>query len=45
LSADSQRYFDYHHSAQDRIESIHPRELELGAAAMASLLYLFDTNP
>lgn len=45
LSADSQRYFDYHHSAQDRIESIHPRELELGAAAMASLLYLFDSNP
>jgi Zn-dependent M28 family amino/carboxypeptidase len=45
LSADSQRYFDYHHSAQDRIESIHPRELELGAAAMASLLYLFDTHP
>lgn len=45
LSADSQRYFDYHHSAQDRIESIHPRELELGAAALASLLYLFDSNP
>ena len=45
LSADSQRYFDYHHSAQDRIESIHPRELELGAAALAALLYLFDTNP
>lgn len=45
LSADSQRYFDYHHSAQDVIETIHPRELELGAAAMASLLYLFDSFP
>lgn len=45
LSADSQRYFDYHHSAQDVIETIHPRELELGAAAMAALLYLYDSTP
>ena len=44
LSVDTQRYFDYHHTAQDRIESIHPRELELGAAAMSALLYLFDAH-
>ena len=40
---DSQRYFDYHHSAKDRIENVHKRELELGAAAMTALIYLWDT--
>ena len=29
---DSQRYFDYHHSDKDVFESVHPRELMLGAA-------------
>jgi len=32
---DVQRYFDFHHSALDTLESVHPRELELGAIAMA----------
>ena len=41
---DSQRYFDYHHTAQDNIESVHPRELELGSASIASFLYFFDQN-
>lgn len=40
LRPDPQRYFDVHHSANDTLESVHPRELELGAAAMATLLYL-----
>ena len=40
---DSQRYFDYHHTANDRIEAVHPRELLLGAASMMSLVYLLDT--
>lgn len=39
---DSQRYFDYHHTAADVLEAVNPRELELGAAAMAALVYLFD---
>ncbi len=39
---DSQRYFDYHHTSQDRIEAVNQRELELGAASIATLVYLID---
>lgn len=39
---DSQRYFDFHHAASDTFESVNRRELELGAAALASLIYLLD---
>ena len=39
---DSQRYFDYHHTAVDRFEAVSKRELELGAASMAALVYLLD---
>lgn len=42
LRPDSQRYFDYHHAESDTFEAVNKRELELGAAAMASLVYLFD---
>jgi hypothetical protein len=42
LKPDSQRYFDYHHAANDKFEAVDKRELELGAATMASLVYLFD---
>ena len=42
LRPDSQRYFDYHHAANDTFDAINKRELELGAAAMTSLIYLFD---
>ncbi|WP_435579629.1 M20/M25/M40 family metallo-hydrolase [Gilvibacter sp.] len=42
LRPDSQRYFDYHHAPNDTFDAINKRELELGAAAMASLVYLFD---
>lgn len=42
LRPDSQRYFDHHHSDNDTFEHINKRELELGAATMASLVYLFD---
>lgn len=34
---DNQRYFDVHHSANDVLSSVHPRELELGAIATAIL--------
>lgn len=39
---DSQRYFDIHHSSNDVFENVNKRELELGAASMASLIYLID---
>ena len=42
LHPDSQRYFDYHHAANDKFDAVNKRELELGAATMASLIYLFD---
>ena len=37
---DSQRYFDVHHAATDVFESISRRELLLGAANMAALVWL-----
>ena len=42
LRPDSQRYFDYHHASNDTFDAVDKRELELGAATMASLVYLFD---
>lgn len=39
---DSQRYFDIHHASSDVFENVNKRELELGAASMASLIYLID---
>lgn len=39
---DSQRYFRYHHTEEDTLDKVDKRELELGAAAMASLTYLID---
>ena len=44
LTPDSQRYFDYHHSVTDTIDKVNPRELHLGAAALASLIWLVDTQ-
>ncbi len=41
---DSQRYFDYHHTSIDNIQAVNKRELELGAAAITSLVYLIDKN-
>jgi hypothetical protein len=42
LRPDSQRYFDYHHASNDTFDAVNKRELELGAATMSSLVYLFD---
>jgi hypothetical protein len=42
LRPDSQRYFDFHHAANDTFDAVNKRELELGAATMTSLIYLFD---
>lgn len=41
-SPDSQRYFDYHHAATDLFEAVNKRELELGTASMATLVFLLD---
>lgn len=41
---DSQRYFDYHHTPVDNFESVSQRELELGGASMAALVYLLDQH-
>jgi len=37
---DAQRYFDVHHSALDVLESVHPRELELGAVVLAIMAFI-----
>ena len=42
LIPDSQRYFDFHHSKDDVFENVHKRELELGASAISSIVYLVD---
>ncbi len=39
---DSQRYFDYHHTETDTFDKVNKRELELGSASMASIVYLMD---
>ena len=44
MTPDSQRYFDIHHTAEDSLDKVNPRELELGAAALASLIWLVDTQ-
>ncbi len=44
LQPDSQRYFDIHHSENDTFDQVNKRELELGAATMASLMYLMDMH-
>ncbi|MGA2622696.1 MAG: M20/M25/M40 family metallo-hydrolase [Bacteroidota bacterium] len=40
LRVDGQRYFDYHHSDNDTIDKVNERELELGAASIATLVYV-----
>jgi carboxypeptidase Q len=44
LTPDSQRYFDYHHAANDVLEKVNQRELNLGAINMAALIYLTDKH-
>lgn len=42
LLTDSQRYFDLHHAPTDTFDQINRREMQLGSAAMAALIYLLD---
>jgi hypothetical protein len=39
---DSQRYFDVHHAETDVFENVNKRELQLGAAAVAAMIYILD---
>ena len=39
---DSQRYFTLHHTDADVFEAVNKRELEMGTATMAALIYLLD---
>lgn len=41
---DSQRYFDVHHAETDVFENVNKRELQLGAAAIAAMIYVLDQN-
>jgi len=42
LRPDSQRYFIHHHTPIDTFEYVNQRELELGDAAMAALIWMID---
>jgi hypothetical protein len=42
LRPDSSKYFDVHHSDLDVLESVHPRELAMGSAALTSMVFLID---
>jgi carboxypeptidase Q len=44
LTPDSQRYFDYHHTTIDTLDKVNPRELAIGAASLAALIWLVDTQ-
>lgn len=42
LIPESQRYFDYHHTPADTFDKVNKRELELGAATMAAVVWLMS---
>ncbi len=42
LITDTQRYFDLHHAATDTFDQVNRREMQLGSAAMAAIIYLID---
>jgi len=44
LLTNSQRYFEYHHTANDKFENLSRREMQMGTASIASLVYLIDRN-
>jgi hypothetical protein len=39
---DGQRYFDYHHTADDTFNKVNKRELELSAGVIGAIIYLID---
>jgi hypothetical protein len=42
LTSESQRYFDYQHSEADTFDKVNKREMQMGSASIASLVYLLD---
>lgn len=42
LHVNSQRYFDHHHSATDTFDKVNKRELHLGTATMAAMVWLLS---
>ena len=42
ILTDSQRYFDYQHAPSDTFEKVNMREMQLGTAALAAMIYLID---
>ena len=44
LIPDPQRYFDYHHTANDMFEAVNHRELKLGAFTLTALVYLVSEH-
>jgi carboxypeptidase Q len=40
LNVDPQRYFDYHHSADDTIDKVSEREMAYGSATLALMAYI-----
>ena len=45
LRLDSTRYFDWHHTPADTLDKVDPRELALGAAALAVSAYVLADMP
>jgi carboxypeptidase Q len=45
LRLDTTRYFDWHHSPADTLDKVDPRELALGAAAVAVVAYTLAEAP
>jgi carboxypeptidase Q len=39
---EDQRYFKLHHAASDTFEQVDRREMQMGAAGIAALVYLYD---
>jgi hypothetical protein len=42
LHVNSQQYFDIHHAEIDTFDKVNRRELQMGAAAFAALIYLLS---
>lgn len=42
MMPDNQRYFRFHHSGFDTFDQVDRREMQMGAASMAAMVYLFD---
>lgn len=42
LRPDSHRYFEIHHTKNDVLSRVNPRELEMGSATVAAFIYLLD---